>query len=46
MGHGTGGGSIREIELRDLVSVSVILVGLLPYLSDEIDPQIVFEGTP
>lgn len=44
MGHGTGGGAIREIELRDLVSVSVMLVGLLPYLSDEIDPQTVFEG--
>jgi hypothetical protein len=45
MGHGTGGGALREIELRDLVSVSVMLVGLLPYLSHEIDPQTVFEGT-
>lgn len=44
MGHGTGGGAIREIELRDLVSVSLMLVGMLPYLSHEIDPQIVFEG--
>jgi tetratricopeptide (TPR) repeat protein len=44
MGHGTGGGATREIELLDLVSVSVMLVGLLPYLSHEIDPQIVFEG--
>lgn len=44
MGHGTGGGALREIELRDLVSVSVMLVGLLPYLSHEIDPQIIFEG--
>lgn len=44
MGHGTGGGALREIELRDLVSVSVMLVGLLPYLSTEIDPQTVFEG--
>jgi hypothetical protein len=45
MGHGTGGGAHREIELRDLVSISLMLVGLLPYLSHEIDPQIVFEGT-
>lgn len=45
MGHGTGGGAIREIELRDLVSVSVMLVGLLPYLSHEIDPQTIFEGS-
>lgn len=44
MGHGTGGGALREIDLRDLVSVSLMLVGLLPYLSDDIDPQIVFEG--
>jgi hypothetical protein len=44
MGHCTGGGELREIELRDLVSVSVMLVGLLPYLSNEIDPQSVFEG--
>jgi len=44
MGHGTGGGAIREIELRDLVSVSVMLIGLLPYLSHEIDPATVFEG--
>jgi hypothetical protein len=44
IGHGTGGGALREIELRDLVSVSVMLVGLLPYLSNEIDPQTVFEG--
>mgnify|MGYP003134058494 CR=1 FL=1 len=46
MGHGTGGGAIREIDLRDLVSVSVMLVGLLPYLSHEIDPLIVFDGAP
>lgn len=44
MGHGTGGGALREIELRDLVSVSIMLVGLLPYLSHEIDPRTVFEG--
>lgn len=44
MGHGTGGGALREIELRDMVSLSVMLVGLLPYLSHEIDPQSVFEG--
>jgi hypothetical protein len=44
MGHGTGGGALREIELRDLVSVAVMLVGLLPYLSHEIDPSVVFEG--
>lgn len=44
MGHGTGGGALREIDLRDLVSVSLMLVGLLPYLSNDIDPQIVFEG--
>jgi len=44
MGHGTGGGAHREIDLRDLVSVSLMLVGLLPYLSNDIDPQVVFDG--
>lgn len=44
MGHGTGGGALREIEMRDLVSISVMLIGLLPYLSNEIDPEIIFGG--
>lgn len=44
MGHGAGGGALREIDLRDLVSVSLMLVGLLPYLTNDIDPQVVFEG--
>ena len=44
MGHGTGGGALREIELRDLVSISVMLVGLMPYLAEGLDPQVIFEG--
>lgn len=44
MGHGTGGGALREIEMRDLVSVSIMLVGLLPYLSNEINPNVIFGG--
>jgi tetratricopeptide (TPR) repeat protein len=44
MGHGTGSGALREIEMRDLVSVSVMMMGLLPYLTKEIDPAVVFGG--
>jgi hypothetical protein len=34
--------ALRNIEMRDLVSISILLTGCIPYLSDEIDPTKVF----
>lgn len=32
---------LRAIELRDFISMTILLTGFLPYLSDEIDPEAV-----
>lgn len=33
---------LRNIEMRDLISLSILLSGCIPYLSDEINPTAVF----
>jgi hypothetical protein len=35
---------IRNIEMLDLVAVSIILTGFLPYLSNQLDAEIVYHG--
>lgn len=42
---GTPANQIRDIEMRDLVAVSVVLAGFTPYLTDMVDPGIVYRGT-
>ena len=42
---GTPANQLRDIEMRDLVAVSVMLAGFSPYLTDLIDSNIVYRGT-
>ena len=45
LGHaGNPNSVIREIEMRDLVAVSVVLAGFSPYLTDEINSDTVYRG--
>lgn len=39
---GTPANQIREVDMRDLLSMSVILTGLSPYLNSTIDPEKVY----
>ena len=36
--------ALRDIDMRDLVSMSILLTGFLPYLTDQIDPNVVYRG--
>jgi len=42
---GNPANQLRDIEMRDLVAVSVVLAGFSPYLTDMIDSDIVYRGT-
>ena len=45
LGHaGNPQGVLREIEMRDLVAVSVVLAGFSPYLTDQINSDTVYRG--
>lgn len=41
---GSRGSSLRAIEMRDLVVVSILLAGFTPYLTTEIDADAVYQG--
>lgn len=41
---GTPAHSLREIEMRDLVAVTIVLAGFSPYLTDRISSDIVYRG--
>jgi hypothetical protein len=41
---GTPANSLRDIEMRDLVAVSVVLAGFSPYLTDLINSDTVYRG--
>lgn len=46
VGHGAqAGGALREIEMRDLVAVTVLLAGFTPYLTDLINVDTVYRGS-
>lgn len=45
LGHGTGGGATREIEMRDLVAVSILLAGFAPYLTNLINSESIYSGS-
>jgi hypothetical protein len=36
---------LREVDLRDLLAILVVLTGFTPYLRDEFDPSLVFHGS-
>lgn len=42
---GIANNSIREIEMRDLVGISVLLAGFSPYLTDLINSDNIYRGT-
>lgn len=42
---GTPANAVRSIEMRDLVAMTVLLAGFIPYLSDEITADIVYRRT-
>ncbi|MFZ5835087.1 MAG: hypothetical protein ACOY2B_06865 [Pseudomonadota bacterium] len=42
---GTANNGIREIEMRDLVGISVLLAGFSPYLTDLINSDSIYRGT-
>jgi hypothetical protein len=44
--HGTPSkGMLREIDMRDFVSMSILLAGFTPYLADKLNPEIVYWGS-
>jgi len=41
---GTAANAMRTIDMRDMVAMSILLAGFTPYLSDQLDPDIVYRG--
>jgi hypothetical protein len=39
---GTPTNALRTIDMRDMVAMSILLAGFTPYLSDKLDPELVF----
>jgi hypothetical protein len=42
---GNPAGALREIEMRDMVGMTVILAGFVPYLSNGLDALALYQGT-
>src|SRR5207249_4405879 len=43
--HGTPSvGMLRDIDMRDMIAMSILLAGFTPYLSDEINADSVYQG--
>ena len=44
--HGAGGkGKLRDIEMRDMVAMSILLTGFTPYLTHGLNPDVVYRRT-
>lgn len=41
---GNPAGALRDIDMRDLVAISILLAGFTPYLSNGLNPDIVYRG--
>lgn len=41
---GTPANAIRAIEMRDMVAMSILLAGFVPYLTDQLDADIIYRG--
>ena len=41
---GTPAHAMRAIDMRDMVAMSILLAGFVPYLSDQVDAEIVYRG--
>ena len=42
---GTPGNAIRDIEIKDMVALTVLLAGFAPYLSHQLNSDTVYRGT-
>jgi len=42
---GTAANARRDIEMRDMVAISVLLAGFTPYLSHQVDSNIIYRGS-
>ena len=36
--------ALRTIEMRDMVSMSILLAGFMPYLTDQVDAEVIYRG--
>jgi hypothetical protein len=44
--HGTNAaGAIRTIEMRDMVAMCILLTGFTPYLTDQLDADVIYRGS-
>jgi len=44
--HGTpSAGMLRDIDMRDMIAVSILLAGFTPYLSDQMDADVLYRGS-
>ena len=44
--HGTPStGMLRDIDMRDMVALSILLAGFIPYLSDQLNAEVVYRGS-
>ncbi|QIB91199.1 hypothetical protein [Methanosarcina mazei] len=41
---GTIEGATRDIEMKDMVAVSILLIGFVPYLTNKLDAEILYRG--
>lgn len=41
---GTPANALRGIEMRDMVAMSILLAGFMPYLTDQLNADIVYQG--
>lgn len=42
---GTPAHALRAIEMRDMVAMSILLVGFIPYLTDQLNADLVYRGS-
>jgi hypothetical protein len=42
---GTPGSALRAVDMRDMVAMSILLAGFTPYLSNGLNPELVYRGT-
>jgi hypothetical protein len=41
---GTASSALRPIEMRDMIAMSILLAGFTPYLTDQINAEVVYRG--
>lgn len=41
---GTPDGALRAVDMRDMVAISILLAGFTPYLSNGLNPELVYRG--